>query len=194
MMIAVLNAVSTSALRHGDVEGGLIDRVFLPALDYLIEKGDTRWVNAVWPCRKEKSLLEDLKSEQADQVLASLVQHPQIDYRVEDVLASIAASWPTKVVDFFGSRLKVEPKSTFGDKIRFKAIPFKFLRLHDQLAKIPEYLVEKSRSWFKEDKLLFQYRGGQLLSNVFPNFPPEFEHILQSLIEGRDRADLRVRS
>jgi ppGpp synthetase/RelA/SpoT-type nucleotidyltranferase len=188
--IAVLNAVSTSALRHGDVEGGLIDRVFLPALDYLIKEGDTRWVNAVWPCRKEKSLLEDLKSEQADQVLASLVQHTQIDHRVEDVLASIAASWPTKVVDFFGSRLKVEPKSTFGDKIRYEAMPFKFYRLHDQLAKIPEYLVEKSRSWFEEDKLLFQYRGGQLLSIVFPIFPPEFERILQSLIEGCDRDDL----
>jgi ppGpp synthetase/RelA/SpoT-type nucleotidyltranferase len=188
--IAVLNAVSTSALRHGDVEGGLIGRVFLPVLDYLIEKGDNRWVNALWPCRKEKSLLEDLTSDQADQVLASLVQHPQIDHRVEDILASIAASWPTKVVDFFGSRLKVDSKSMVGDKIRYEAVPFNFYRLHDQLAKIPEYLVEKSRSWFEEDKLLFQYRGGQLLSIVFPNFPPEFERILQSLIEGRDKANI----
>jgi ppGpp synthetase/RelA/SpoT-type nucleotidyltranferase len=188
--VAVLNAVSTSALRHGDVEEGLIDRVFQPALDYLIEKGNTRWVNAVWPSRKEKSLLEDLKSEQADRVLASLVQHPQIDHRVEDILASIAASWPTKVVDFFDSRLRVEQKSTVGDKIRYEAIPFKFYRLHGQLEKIPEYLVEKSRSWFEEDNLLFQYRGGQLLSIVFPNFPPEFERILQSLIEGRDKADI----
>jgi len=188
--IAVLNAVSTSALRHGDVEGGLIDRVFLRALEYLIEKGDIRWVNTLWPCRKGKSLLEDLNSEQADQVLASLVYHPQIDARIEDILASIAASWPMKVVDFFGSRLKVESKSTFGDKIRYDAIPFKFYRLNDQLAKIPEYLVEKSRYWFEEDKLLFQYRGGHLLSIIFPNFPPEFEGILQSLIKGHDRADL----
>lgn len=190
--IAVFNAVSTSALRHADVEGGLFDRVFLPALDYLIEKGDARWVNAVWPCRTEKSLLQDLESEQADQVLASLVQYPRIDHRVEDVLTSIAASWPTKVVDFFGSRLKVEPKPTAGDKERYEAIPFRFYRLHEQLAKTPEYLVEKARSWFEKDRLLFQYRGGQLLSNVFPNFPPEFARILESLIEGHDRADLEL--
>ncbi|MDI6853883.1 MAG: RelA/SpoT domain-containing protein [Deltaproteobacteria bacterium] len=188
--IAVLNAVSTSALRHGDVEGGLIDRIFLPALGYLTEKGDSRWINALWPSRKEKSLLEGLKSEQVDQVLASLVRHPQIDHRVEDILASIAASWPTKVVDFFDSRLKVDQKSMVGDKIRYEAIPFKFYRLHDQLAKVPEYLLEKSRSWFEEDKLMFQYRGGQLLSIVFPNFPPEFELILQNLIESRDKADI----
>jgi hypothetical protein len=145
-------------LRHGDVEGGLIDRVFLPALDYLIEKGDTRWVNAVWPCRTEKSLLQDLKSEQAGQMLASLVRYPQIDSQVEDVLTSIAASWPMQVVDFFGSRLKVEPESTGGDKSRYEAIPFKFYRLHEQLAKIPEFIVERARSWFEEDKLLFQNR------------------------------------
>lgn len=187
---AVFNAVSTSAERHGDVAGGLIDRIFLPAIDYLTAKGDTRWVNALWPSQTSRSLLQDLNSEQADQVLASLVQHPQIDYNVDDVLASIAAFWPTKVVNFFGYRLKFELKSTTGDKLRFKTIPFQFLRLHEQLAKIPEYLVEEARSWFKEDKLFYQYRGGQLLSNVFPNLPPEFEHILQNLIKGSDRTDL----
>ncbi len=187
---AVFNAISTSAARHGDVAGGLIDRVFLPAIDYLTVKGDTRWVKVLWPSKKSETLIQGLNSEQTDQVLASLVQHPQIDYHVEDFLACIAASWPTKVVDFFGSRLEVESKPAVGRKDRYKDIPFRFYRLHEQLAKTPEYLVEKARSWFKKDMLLFQYRGGQLLSNVFPNFPPEFVRILQSLIEGKDRTDL----
>ena len=130
-----------SVARHGDVEDGLIDRIFLPAIDYLTAKGDTRWVNALWPSQTSRGLLQDLNSEQVDQVLASLLQHPQIDYNVDDVLASIADAWPTQVVDFFGSRLKFELKSTTGDKMRFEAIPFQFLPLHEQLAKTPEYLA-----------------------------------------------------
>jgi ppGpp synthetase/RelA/SpoT-type nucleotidyltranferase len=188
--IAVLNAVSTSVVRHGEVAGGLIERVFLPAIGYLTAKGDTRWVNALWPSQKKRALLQDLNSEQADQVLASLVRHHQIDYHVGDALAAIAASWPTKLVDFFGSRLEIESKPAAGDKKRYEAIPFRFYLLHEQLAKTPEYLVEKARSWFEKDKLLFQYRGGRLLSNVFPNFPAELVRILQSLIQGHDRANI----
>lgn len=187
---AVFNAVNASAVRHGDVAGGLIEKVFLPAIEYLTAKGDTMWVNALWPFEKTKLLLQYLNSEQADQVLSNLIQHPQIDYHVEDVLASISVSWPTKVVDFFGSRLEVESKPAACDLKRYEAIPYQFHRLHEQLAKIPEYLVEKARSWFKMDKPFFQYRGGQLLSNVFPNLQPEFELILRNLIDGRDRNDL----
>ncbi len=188
---AVFNAIDTSAARHGDVAGGLINRVFLPAIDYLTAKGDTSWVNVLWPSQSSMTLLQDLNSEQTDQVLASLVRRPQIDSHVEDVLASIATSWPKKVVDFFGSRLEVESKPAADRKNRYEDIPFRFYCLHEQLAKIPEYLVEKARSWFKKDEMLFQYRGGQLLSNVFPNFPPEFVRILQSLIDGHDIADLK---
>jgi hypothetical protein len=186
--VAVLNAVNISAARHGDVTGGLIERAFLPAVDHLTVKGDTRWVNAVWPHSVKSSLFQDLKSEQADRVLASLVRHPQIDHRVEEVLTSVAASWPSKVVDFFGQRLKVEPMA--DDIKHYEAIPFRFHGLHAPLAKIPEYLVEKARSWFEEDRLLFTYRGDRLLSIVFPNFSAGFERSLQNLLEGRDRADL----
>ena len=81
--IAVLNAVSTSAARHGDVQGGLINRVFIPAIEYLAAKGNMRWVNEIWLHSVKNSLFQDLTPVQADVVLASLVRHPQIDHRVE---------------------------------------------------------------------------------------------------------------
>lgn len=186
--IAVLNAVSTSAARHGDIQGGLIEGVFLPAIECFTAKGDTRWVNAVWPHSVKISLFQGLTSVQAGLVLASLIRHPQIDHRVEDVLDSIAASWPELVVDFFGSRLKVEP--TLNDTENYEAIPFQFDSLHVPLGKIPDFIVEKARTWFDEDKHLFTYRGGRLLSNVFPNFSPEFDHSLQNLAESREKSDL----
>ena len=189
---AVFNAIRTSAVRHGDVAGGLIEKVFLPGIAFLTAKGESRWVNVLRPYQQTKLLVQDLNSEQADQVLSSLIVHPQIDYHIEEVLASIAASWPQKLVDFFGSRLEVDSKPADEELKRYEAIPFQFHRLQEELAKIQEYLVEKARSWFKKEKAFFQYRGGQVLSNTFPILPPEFECILRRLVDGRDRDDLEL--
>ncbi len=186
--VAVLNAVDTSSARHGDVDGGLIDRVFLPALEHLSAKGDTRWVNVVSPPSTKNPLFQDLTSEQANMVLASLVRHPRIDYRVEETLASVAAHWPAKVADFFASRLKFKQAAEGSNN--YEAIPLDLHKLRGPLAAIPDYLVEKARSWFDEDKRLFTYRGGRLLSALFPEFTPGLENSLQNRLNSHDKADL----
>lgn len=186
--IAVLNAVDTTAARHGDVDGGLIDKVFLPALEHLSGKGDTRWVNVVWPRPTKNPLFQDMRSEQADIVLASLVQHPMIDFHVEEILASVAAHWPMKVADYFGSRLQFEHMVEKFN--RYEAIPFRLNELRTPLGSIPDYLVEKTRSWFDDDSRLFTYRSGRLLSAVFPEFTPDFENSLQNRLNSHDKADL----
>lgn len=186
--LAVLNAVNTATVRHGDVDGGLIQKIFLPAIEHLSGKRDTRWVNVVWPRPAKNPLFKDMTSEQADSVLASLVQHPVIDFRVEEILASIAAHWPAKVADFFGSRLQFS-KTTVGFK-NYEAIPYKLNSLRIPLGAIPAHLVKKARSWFDEDSSpLFTYRAGRLLSAIFPEVTPDFEHSLQSRLNGHDEAD-----
>jgi hypothetical protein len=49
---AVVMAVAAAHARHGDVEGGLIDRILMPALAFLGSAADERWVNVVWPRSK----------------------------------------------------------------------------------------------------------------------------------------------
>lgn len=92
------------------------------------------------------------------------------------------------MVDFFGTRLKVKQTSDFPKD--YKAIPYKLHKLRDLLATIPDYLVEKARCWFDEDERLFTYRGGRLLSIVFPQWSQEFECFLLRLVDTRDRANL----
>jgi len=187
--IAVVNALDTSIAHHGDVDGGLIDKVFLPALKHLSRKGDTRWVSYIWPLATKNQMFQDLKPEQADIVLTSLVRHPQIEYRVEDLLASIATHWPEKVADFFGSRLQFEQTPECYN--RYEAIPFELNKLRAPLGSIPDYLVENARFWFDEDKPLFTYRGGRLLSTVFPEFTQDFEDSLTNrLLNSHDRTDI----
>ena len=55
----------------------------------------------------------------------------------------------------------------------------------------PEAVVKKVHSWFVIDDSLFQYKGGQLLSNIFPNFAPEIQAPLLSTITGGNKDELR---
>jgi ppGpp synthetase/RelA/SpoT-type nucleotidyltranferase len=186
--VAVLRAIAASVARHGDVDGGLISGVFLPALRYLNEKGDTGWVNEAAGLSTKSSILQDLSPEQVDLVLTGLHARTQLGYREEEILNEIATGYPTKVVDFFGERLGAERKGIDGD--RFEAIPYEFYLLQPGLQKIPEYVVAAARKWFAEDNEYFVYRGGRFLANVFPSFTPEYERALQVVGETNARDDL----
>lgn len=186
--VAVRATVAAANERHGDVEGSLLDTVFLPAIKYLAARDDTLWVNAVWPRPKRKWVFRDLSPAQADLVLAALVNQPVIDYRREEILSAIAENSPEKVVDFFGQRLQCKAEMEMDQ--RYDAVPFEFHFLQDALGKIPDYLIHSAKSWFAQDASLFPYRGGRLLSNVYPTFSPQYEQGLISLVRTGNRAAL----
>lgn len=185
--VAVRAAVAAVNNRYGDVEGELLT-VFLPAIEYLAAREDTLWVDAVWPRSKGKWIFRDLSAPQADAVLAALVNHPNIDYPREEILSAIAKNNPEKVVDFFGRRLRSKPETDMDQ--RYDAVPFEFHFLQKSLGGIPDYLINAAKSWFTQDPSLFAYRGGRLLSNVYPTFTPEYEQTLTALVRGGNKVDL----
>ena len=185
---AVLNALRTAVARHMDHPDGLVDTIFIPAHTHFMAKKDTQWVNAAWHDPKNKSIFRDLRPEQADAVLESLISHPRIEYRVEEILTSIAETWPEKVFDFFRGRLEVV--ETPNSNARYEAIPFKLHSLHKPLSNIPDYVIDTARTWFTMDRSLFEFRGGKLVSIIFPKFSDELKNTLLSLIRSGDPKDI----
>ncbi len=63
--------------------------------------------------------------------------------------------------------------------------------LEKELSKDPQLAISKELSWFTRDPKLFQFRGGRLLSNTFPNCTPEFAAALTELVKtgGNTRAE-----
>jgi ppGpp synthetase/RelA/SpoT-type nucleotidyltranferase len=186
---AILKAIAVSVTRHNDVDGGLLSRVFLPALRYLNERGDSRWVHEAAVLSSKSSLFQDLSPEQVDLVLTSLHARTHLEHRDEEILNEIASGHPTTVVDFFGQRIAAERNGIDGD--HFEAIPYEFYLLQPALQKIPEYAVAAARKWFAEDSEHFMYRGGRLLANVFPEFTQEYERALQLVFDNSARDDFR---
>lgn len=186
--IAFGNLAAVAAARHGDVEGGLVERLFIPALQYFGARDDTRWVGAVWLHAKKGSLVKDLSAEQIEFVLNSLVRYRKIDFQAEDILVPIAANHPKDIIDFFGERVRLmsdEPPAYY------EPVPTHLERLREPLSRHPEEFISAARAWFDEDELLFSQWGVRLLKRVFPTQSSEFERVLLECVRSGVPAELR---
>jgi ppGpp synthetase/RelA/SpoT-type nucleotidyltranferase len=184
----LVQAMSAFGRRYADAPDGLIETIFLPAIDYFTERRDARWINLVWFLPQERSPLCALTAMQIDIVLRSLVHLRQIESHAEHVLRLMAKSQPEKVFDFFGQRLAYA--ASRDDVDSYEDIPFRFYGLEKSFANIANHAVSKVRGWFVGGDPMFQFRGGRLLASSFPNFTEAFSRKLLSYIQTGNRDDI----
>ena len=151
------------------------------ALTFLNNRKDSRWVSQAWFLQKPTKFYEQLTPERTTQILNNLGYLPEVNYQVERVLVRLAERQPEAVWDYFGVRLSQEAVDDV-DEDRFEAVPFQFHGLEKELSKNPQFAINKGLSWFARDRHLFQFRGGRVLSNTFPNCTPEFATALVDLV------------
>ena len=186
----LVQVMSAFGRRYGDAPEGLIETIFLPAIEYFTERRDARWINLVWFLPEERSPLCALTAEQMDAVLKSLVHLRQIESHAERVLGLMAKSRPEKVFDFFGERLAYAASREDDDS--YEEIPFHFHGLEKSFANIADHAVSTVREWFVSGDPMFQFRGGRLLASSFPDFPESFSRKLQSYVQTGNRDDLEL--
>ena len=85
-------------------------------------------------------------------------------------------------------------KSEDGDEERFEAVPVESHGLEPVLSKDPQLAISKGLVWFAQDRELFRFRGGSLLSRAFPTCTPEFAAALAELVKagGDTEADFAL--
>ena len=73
-------------------------------------------------------------------------------------------------------------------------MPFEFHGLEKVLSKDPQLAISKGLLWFAQDRELFRFRGGRLLSRTFSNSTTEFAAALAELVEagGDTEADFSL--
>ena len=184
----LVQVMSAFGRRYGDAPEGLIETVFLPAVEYFNEQHDARWINLIWFIPKERSPLCALTPAQTDVVLKSLIYLRDTESHAERVLALLARSRPEKVFDYFGARL--DYSASRGDDDRYEEIPHQFHGLQKSFAGIVDHAVGTVRRWFVAGDPIFQFRGGLLLASSFPGFPEPFARKLQSMVQTGNRDDI----
>jgi ppGpp synthetase/RelA/SpoT-type nucleotidyltranferase len=179
----VLDAVSAVAEHHAAETAELIDDILLPATAYLSAKGLFGWTFQL-SFASRSLLLGDLSPAQAHALLDQLVPMPKLGFRVEDLLVKLTAHEPAAFLDFFEKRLTREKTDS---EERFEAVPYRFERI--KVPPVPAVMaVERTFAWYRSDKLLFPYRGGRVLANLYPTFSEELQEALLALLVG-DQAE-----
>jgi ppGpp synthetase/RelA/SpoT-type nucleotidyltranferase len=165
------------------------------ALSFLNDRKDPRWVKQARFLRKATKFSEELTPERMRQILQNLSYLPRVDYEAELVLTRLAEHQPEAVWDYFGARLAREATEGEDDE-RFEAVPFRLHGLEKELSKDPQLGIRKGLSWFERERERerFEFRGGRLLSNAFPNCTPEFAAALAELVRagGDTEADFAL--
>jgi hypothetical protein len=115
---------------------------------------------------------------------------PRLDYNLEELLAAVAANHLEQVVEHLGDRLRMERESDRDES--YRALPFAVHVLPKVLKDAPAMMVQAARDWYALDGELFRFRGGHFLAQIFPEMPPAFEAVLQSLVSAGQRADIKM--
>ncbi|MEH6725064.1 MAG: RelA/SpoT domain-containing protein [Hyphomicrobiales bacterium] len=182
----VIRAMEATA-RQSTPQDELVERIFLPGLRYLASKRDTRWVGVIWPFAGKSAIISSLTGASVEEILTSLVAEAEVTDDVEWVLAVIARKWPVRVIDYFIDRLRLANSNDTPKE--YDPVPFSLSELKEPMAKFAADMVQKLRDWYHEDETLFQYRGAQFATTVFPDFAP-LETSFRSIVAEGERSDI----
>lgn len=182
--VALVMSVAASNYRD---DLSIVDELFMPALEVLTDRGSPHWIFDLWFRREARVVISKLNEHGTNLILRNLMVLEKIDYHAEEILYLIAQRMPEKVVTFLCQRLSEEEQ---GKKKRktYDAIPYTLHKLNKPLAAIPKEAVRIVRAQYDGDFGMFVFRGAHLLKTIFPQFSPDFESELLSLVdEGGDQ-------
>lgn len=157
-----------------------------PALRFMTDRNDTRWIAGAWYLKSEDAILASPTKSTVDEVLRNLELVDRVEHHVEAVLKQVSKNFPREVIDLFVRRL--ENRSTRGDKIH--PLPFELHKLREPLKAEINYLLETAKKLYASPDTATRYRATHLVRMVFPEFPAEVQDALEEKLESQDRGDL----
>lgn len=179
---AVIECLVLAVDNYGTEKIADVDTFVHDALSFLNDCKDTRWVREVWFREKAKKFFEQLTSKRIKQILQNLSYLTRVDHESERIIVWLAERELEAVWDYFGDRIAREV-ALGEDEERFEAVPHRFHGMEKELSKNPQLAIRKGLAWFANDRKLFEFRGGRLLSKAFPKCTSEFAAALAELVK-----------
>jgi ppGpp synthetase/RelA/SpoT-type nucleotidyltranferase len=181
--IAVMECLVFAIVKWKLLGDDVIDKICMPALDFLTTKKDSRWIRGGWFLQEAKEFLANLSEQQNKAVLNNLIYSAKVDYQVERILVCVGKVFSGLVWHYFGDRLRYADDADKG----YEAIPYQLHDLGRVLGRDAETALREVRGWYKSSDYMFQFTGGRLLHSVFPICTDELaEAAAKIAAEGND--------
>lgn len=175
---ALMEAMGVAASLHVEGAAGA-KAIFMRLLRTLAQHDDARWASVAWFSRDFRALVGALKQDELNELLATLVSLPELNYQAVEVVNEVAKHDLQAVLDFFVARLALAKKladqsrgqSDVEYDERFEAIPYHLEPLSAVLATAPDALLSTLRAAFGHgEDLIYSYPGARLVAAAFPVF------------------------
>ena len=187
---AVTTTIAAATSRFAQAPDDRLKAVFLAGLRHLTAQGDARWAMSHFVSWRKAPILSALQQVELPTLFAALLLLPRLDYNIEELLATVAANHIDEVIQFLGDRMEHEREADAAEE--YRALPFTVHVLPKALASASAKLVQAARGWYAADGLLFRFRGGRFIAQIFPDIEADFEVELRSLIANGDPADIEM--
>jgi hypothetical protein len=179
-------ATAVAAVGRSKADRVSIAEVFVPGIKFLSDRQNYSWIWNTWYLwRTHDELVGAFTEAEIDQILKSMIGFPRVDYRAEELLHAVAQRYPEKVITYFGDRVRLDASDRAPPG--YEEIPFDLHRVDEVLRAHPREVVEAARQWYDENDKLFEYRGGRIVSRVFPEIGPVEDYLRAIASSGRDQ-------
>lgn len=161
---------------HQNVE----ERIVRPALRFLNEKKDSRWIRQAWYIRPNEALLLDAQGETIELILDSLIHHPRIDHQAERVLLPLAKRVPQKALALFENRIRLG--ATDASPAQYRAVPHELRDLRVVFQGIENELVRTMSQLYEHGDYGVRHAVTRFIRSVSPDFSSELQVSLLALL------------
>lgn len=165
--IACVSLLAAAIKHFGDDRAFWRDQVFFPCLEVAKQANAHYWMQRHWDKGGEDSLFLNLNEAQTKALLEALVEYPQIDYELEQILQLIASKDHRMVLEWLGDRLEIAAGMS---RAEYDPIPFAFHSMHKILQPHVDDLIAVMREWRERREVIRSWHISDFLRRVYPNF------------------------
>jgi hypothetical protein len=164
--------------------------LFIRVIKQLSLEKNFWWTNYLW--FNEESIVKDFVESDYDQILDSLLNCPQIDYHVEQLLIPITNCNPIKVIYFFEKRVQIQNRKKNVWSNNYDAIPHHFNEIGEILNNRSEEWFPVILTWFKKKQWIYQWEASHLLQKVFPVFEGKLESYFLQILPRKVNREAKI--
>jgi hypothetical protein len=124
-----------------------------------------------------------------DILMNGLIRDDSLSYEAEELLATVAAVEPQKVIKLFEDRMARRIRTK--DPLRYDAIPYQLGALGDALRAQAATIVPLILEWYKKTNSLYGWEANHLFKAIFPGFEQELEDSLSEIIAIGTKAEIK---
>ncbi|MFZ5616243.1 MAG: hypothetical protein ACOZAA_02830 [Pseudomonadota bacterium] len=174
-------AMGAAAKRIKDGKRPLIDRVFWPAFSYFHEKGEWRWSRVVSLRLQGREFFAHFSPEEVAEILENLVAAPEVDHRLEAMLAPLAATFGVQIVQYFGKRVARETVLS-GDSA-YEPMPYRLYKIPAALSAPASEVVDMTFEWRGPDGERALEQVARFIKQCYGDLPLALADKLRSFVE-----------